>query len=165
MREAFRRAAFSSEKSDWETPPWLVDYLAEVFSWDLDVCASRGNVCDRYYAAEDNGLEQDWSGLCWMNPPYGRGVIGKWMAKARATGVSGDGTVVCLVPGRTAARWWQDHAPDASMIVFIRGRVKFVGATSGAPFPSVIMVFGELSDAQRAHLAALGWSSEGGCHA
>lgn len=128
-------------KEDWATPPELFAKLDAVYHFDLDVCATADNAkCARFYSPEDNGLAQDWTGVCWMNPPYGRKVR-DWMAKACEAGRNGV-IVVCLVFARTDTRWWHDHAMQATWIAFIRGRVRFVGADSGAPFPSALVVFG-----------------------
>jgi len=58
---------------EWETPQsFFDDYHAE-FGFTLDVAAQPGNAkCARYFTPEDNGLAQEWTGVCWMNPPYGK---------------------------------------------------------------------------------------------
>ena len=39
----------------------------------MDVCATSENAkCKKYYGPEEDGLKQEWKGVCWMNPPYGR---------------------------------------------------------------------------------------------
>lgn len=150
LNQRFIKAAFSSKDHKWETPRVLIDDLAEVFTWDLDVCASQSNVCKRFF--NQDSLSKEWRGLCWMNPPYGR-EIGLWIKKAR---LSFGATVVCLVPARTDTQWWQDNAPKARLIVFIKGRLRFEGAEHGAPFPSAFMVFGALSDKQKSKLCNYG---------
>ena len=148
---------FSSATDKWDTPADLIDDLATVFDWDLDVCASRDNVCESYFSEAENALLYDWDEwrLRWMNPPYGR-EIGAWVQSAWA--YRHKGATVCLVPARTDTRWWQDYAPDASTVVFIRGRLKFGEATNSAPFPSAFVVFGEINEAQQAKLSSYGWS-------
>jgi len=74
-----------------------------------------------------------------MNPPYGR-EIGKWVAKAHASAELG-ATVVALLPARTDTTWWHNYVTRASDIRFLRGRVRFGHATSGAPFPSAVAMF------------------------
>jgi len=49
---------------------------------------------------------------------------------------------VCLLPARTDTRWWKDYVMKASELRFISGRVKFGDSKVGAPFPSVIAIFG-----------------------
>lgn len=51
-------------------------------------------------------------------------------------------TVVCLVPSRTGPGWWHNHVMDgASVVRFVKGRSKFGGATSSAPFDSAVVIY------------------------
>lgn len=130
---------FSSKTDMWATPQDFFDKYNAEYHFTLDVCASPENAkCDRYYTEAENGLVQPWEGVCWMNPPYGRG-IGDWMRKAYESSREG-ATVVCLVPSRTDTRWWHDYAVKGE-IEFIKGRLKFGDATASAPFPSAVVVF------------------------
>lgn len=135
----WRDTGFSSETDEWATPGWLFrEYDAE-FGFTLDVCATPENAkCATFFTREQDGLSQEWSGVCWMNPPYGA-TIGEWMEKALQE--SGRGvTVVCLVPARTDTGWWHDYATKGQ-VRFLRGRVKFGDAKNSAPFPSAVVVF------------------------
>lgn len=130
----------SSNTDLWETPQDFFDRLNAEFHFDLDVCALPENAkCKRYFTPTQDGLLQDWRGVCWMNPPYGR-KIGLWVRKAYETAVSGGGTVVCLLPARTDTAWWHDYAMQGE-VRFIRGRLKFGGSKNSAPFPSAVVVF------------------------
>jgi phage N-6-adenine-methyltransferase len=132
---------FSSATDVWSTPPELFAALDAIFHFTLDVCATPDNAkCPRYFTAADDGLAQDWLGVCWMNPPYGR-TIGKWMHKALVESSKHRATVVCLVPARTDTKWWHDYAARGE-ILFLRGRLKFGDAESSAPFPSALVTFG-----------------------
>jgi len=76
----------------------------------------------------------------WVNCPYGR-QVGLWVAKGHEASCRGV-TTVMLLPSRTDTSWFQDYIlPFADEIRFIRGRLKFSGAKTGAPFPSCIVVF------------------------
>ena len=71
---------FSSKSCLWATPWDFFNKLDAEFGFTLDVCALHENAkCSRYFTPEEDGLKQDWRGVCWMNPPYGR-EIGKWVA-------------------------------------------------------------------------------------
>lgn len=130
---------FSSKTDLWETPQDFFDRLDAEFHFATDVCALPSNTkCEHYFAPEQDGLQQDWTGTCWMNPPYGR-EIGKWMWKAYESSMRG-ATVVCLVPARTDTAWWHDYAAKGE-VRFIRGRLKFGGHTNSAPFPSAVVIF------------------------
>lgn len=76
---------FSSKTDLWSTPQNLFDELNNEFNFNIDVCANSENAkCEKYYSQEQNGLIQEWKGVCWCNPPYGR-EIGKWVEKAYNT--------------------------------------------------------------------------------
>jgi phage N-6-adenine-methyltransferase len=115
--------------------------LDRIFHFDLDVCASPDNAkCERYFTKADDGLKQEWSGSCWMNPPYGRD-IGKWMRKAWESSKQG-ATVVCLVPARTDTKWWREYSLQGD-ILFMPGRLRFGDSKNSAPFASAVVVFGD----------------------
>jgi site-specific DNA-methyltransferase (adenine-specific) len=82
---------------------------------------------------------REWNSPCFVNPPYSE--ILPWMEKAALEARAGK-TVVLLVPARTDTRWWHEFAMKAKEIRFIRGRLKFGNAKTGAPFPSAVVVFG-----------------------
>lgn len=130
---------FSSNTDLWETPQYFYDELDREFNFDLDVCATEDNrKCARYFSDEENGLLQEWNGVCWMNPPYGR-KIGEWVKKAYEESLNG-ATVVCLLPARTDTRWFHNYCTKGE-IRFIKGRLKFGGSKNSAPFPSMVVVF------------------------
>ena len=133
------KGLLTSKTDEQETPQWLFDKLNAQFNFKFDVCANQNNAtCKTYFDKETDGLSQEWTGACWMNPPYGR-KIGAWMKKA----MEAEATVVCLVPSRTDTKWWHEYAMKASEIRFIKGRLKFGDSKNSAPFPSAIIVFGK----------------------
>lgn len=130
---------FSSATDQWATPQDFFDRLHRAFGFELDVCADDGNAkCPRFFTKEQDGLAQEWTGRCWMNPPYGR-EIGRWVQKAYESAQRG-ALVVCLLPARTDTKWWHEYAVRGD-VHFIKGRIKFGDATAGAPFPSALVVF------------------------
>jgi len=130
---------FSSNTDLWATPIEFFNKYNEKFNFELDVCATHENAkCAKYFTIDDDGLLKEWSGICWMNPPYGREII-KWMEKAYKSSLNG-ATVVCLVPARTDTKWWHEYAIKGE-IEFIRGRLKFGGSKNSAPFPSAVVTF------------------------
>jgi len=145
---------FSSASIEWETPTELYRRLHHRWWFTLDVCATADNAkCPAWYDKEQDGLLQSWRGqTCWMNPPYGR-EIARWVQKA-ALESRGPGTVVvALLPARTDTRWWGDWVAPFARVTFIRGRLKFGGAKSGAPFPSALAVYPKKAKPPRLQLA------------
>jgi phage N-6-adenine-methyltransferase len=162
---------FSSAKSDWETPRDFFDAMnAKYGPFDLDVCANKINAkCQNYYSLEENhdGLKFMWHGKNWMNPPYGnaehpckknckkkrcvkRGShtlgyipgIKDWVRKALLESQKGCMTVA-LLPARTDTKWFHKfiYGQKNVEIIFLEGRLKFVGAKDAAPFPSMVVIF------------------------
>ena len=147
-------ALFTSATSDWSTPPGLFARLDQEFNFTVDVAASHANaLCKRYYTEDNNGLTKDWvqhngdPEVFWMNPPYGKDVH-LWVGKASGTALDG-GLGVGLLPARTDTKWWHTYIEPirnrwlAGEVRFVRGRLKFGGAKNPAPFPSVVVVFGQ----------------------
>ncbi len=113
---------FQSDNQDWATPQKLFDKLNDEFHFTLDVCALPENAkCNRLFSPKDDGLSKYWSGVCWMNPPYGA-EIAKWMQKALQESARGV-TVVCLVPARTDTEWWHKWA--------VQGEIRYLCLNSG----------------------------------
>lgn len=135
------KGMYTSNSEEWGTPQELFNRLNKEFNFTLDVCASEENAkCPKYYTKEEDALKQEWGGVIWMNPPYGRR-IGNWVKKAKETARQGKATVVCLLPARTDTAWWHDYVMKANEIRLIRGRLKFGDGKGSAPFPSAIVVF------------------------
>ena len=131
-RERGGRPAFPrSATGDWSTPEELRKALDAEFHFDLDPCPLQ---------SQEDGLLplfSDWSGRrCFCNVPYGP-AIPKWLKRAHEADLA-----VFLLPARTDCRWFHSLVlPHASEIRFLKGRLKFGGAKTGAPFPSMLIVF------------------------
>lgn len=131
---------FSSNTDLWATPQAFFDRLHRVFRFETDVCALPENAkCGRFFSPDMDGLKQEWQGVCWMNPPYGR-EIGKWVEKAYRSAKENGATVVCLLPARVDTRWWHDFCAKGEFL-FVKGRLKFGAAKDSAPFPNAVVVF------------------------
>jgi phage N-6-adenine-methyltransferase len=159
---------FSSATDEWATPQAFFDKLDLEFGFAVDIAASRENAkCAGYFGKD--GLEED--GLLanfrralfavedgtrrsafWCNPPYSRGLQGKFIAKVAEERRNGFLTVM-LLPARTDTKAFHAFIYDASKwqprdgveIRLLPGRLKFGGAVNSAPFPSMIVIFRPVS--------------------
>lgn len=145
---------FSSAKDDWRTPPALFAALDAEFHFNTDPACTEENALCAYRIYD--GLETDWSDdgdysnvRVFLNPPYSKGLQKKFIAKAVEETKKG-ALVVALLPARTDTKLFHDYIwdthkhrprPWVQEVRFLKGRVKFVGASHGAPFPSMIVVF------------------------
>lgn len=152
---------YSTKTNEWATPQDIFDKLNDMFGpFSLDPCATPENAkCELFYTAQDDGLKQDWGGhIVFMNPPYGR-AIKHWIAKAYRASQAG-ALVVCLIPARTDTAYWHDYVMQAGEVYLLRGRVKFVGGSSSAPFPSCVVVFYPGDSGQAPRFSALDLRAE-----
>jgi hypothetical protein len=110
---------------EWYTPPYI--FAALGCSFDFDVASPGRAVVPWIPTVRHNlahGLERDWEGFVWMNPPFGaRNGLLPWLNKfiEHSNGI-------CLVPDRTSAPWWQLSAPYMEAILFVGAKIKFIGA-------------------------------------
>lgn len=124
----------------WSTPQRVFDRLDREFNFNADVCADAENAKCGVYFSRSRGLNENWNGSCFLNPPYGR-EISAWLKKAFESAVNQQATVVCLLPVRSNPPWWHDYVMKATEIRFIRSKLSFTGGV-GVPFwGNAIVVF------------------------
>lgn len=143
-----------SATSEWITPLWLLEALGP---FDLDPCASHRQpwrTATRQITIVENGLNLDWRGRVWLNPPYGP-AIASWLARLAE---HGQGTALIFARTETAA-WHKYVTPKARALLFIRRRLHFC-LPNGEPMrnnagaPSVLVAYGR-ADADRLRQAWL----------
>lgn len=136
------KTLFSSKTDKWATPQTFFDELNREFDFNLDPCADETNhKCEKYFTEEENGLLQDWGGCrVFCNPPYGSS-IKDWVAKCYHEGHKEETLVVLLIPARTDTTYFHDYIEHRAEIRFVRGRLKFGNSKTGAPFPSMVVIF------------------------
>ncbi|MBL95011.1 MAG: adenine methyltransferase [Magnetovibrio sp.] len=135
----------TTSKQDWGTPDVFYNLVDSLYGpFDLDAAATAKNKkCAQYFSRRNSGLRNTWKGRrVWCNPPYARGQLELWTAKA-ASEASVNGTFsALLIPAATSAKWWHTHVIPHARIHFVQGRLRFKGAESPAPFGSAVCVYG-----------------------
>ena len=108
----------SDMKNSWGTDPVIFNSQDQEFNFDLDAAASdKNHLVPEYLTKEDDALSVNWSEIelgykgsgefvrsVWINPPYGKGYIKKFMDKCveqKALGVTSE----LLVPATLDVQW------------------------------------------------------------
>lgn len=127
----------------WLTPKWILDALGP---FDLDPCAADPRPWDcatRNFTECDDGLVQSWTGRVWLNPPFNRYQVGRWVQ--RIADHPHGGTL--LLHARTEAVWFRPVWERADRILFLAKRLKFcdaagIEAKANSGAPAVLAAFG-----------------------
>jgi phage N-6-adenine-methyltransferase len=141
-----------------ETPQDFFEEQNKKWGFKLDAAASAENAkCADYcgpdhpIASRRDGLAASWApGPVWLNPPYSRGELVKWLAKATREAAAGV-TTVALLPVDTSTIWFHDYVLPrlkAGDVEFLKGRLEFKGAPltktgklAKAKFANMLVVF------------------------
>lgn len=128
---------------DWITPRELLRTLGD---FDLDPCQSMTQpwpCAARGYTVVDDGLQQQWLGRCFVNPPYGKFSL-PFMQR-----LASHGNGIGLLFGRTETELFRSHIwQQADAILFLHGRLTFykpdgTKAKGNSGGPSVLIAYGK----------------------
>lgn len=84
-----------------------------------------------------------------VNPPYGRKSTAEWIKKCSDEAKKPNTVVVALIPARTDTKAFHEYIYGKAEIRFVKGRLHFGGSKDGAPFPSMVVVFGRAWDGEK----------------
>lgn len=117
---------------EWYTPAEIIEAARSVMGGiDLDPasCEYANSVvkAERFFTEDDNGLEQDWSGRVFLNPPFAHPTVKFFAEKLLESFGSGQAVeAVWLSNACVDVGWWHQLA-SVGMVCFHRGRIKFYG--------------------------------------
>jgi len=118
-------------KDEWFTPlEWIERARAVMGGIDLDPAstdkAQEIVKATRYFSEEENGLEQEWGGRVWLNPPYSNPgmteFIEKFIFELDAGRIK---AAVVLTHNCTETRWFAQLAGRSTAICFPSKRLGF----------------------------------------
>ena len=138
MRQGFVEHSGESDSVEWYTPPNIFETLNLEF--DLDPASPENKPeyipVKNWYSIKDNGLEKDWYGRVWLNPPYSRKEMGLWLEK-----FINHGNGISLLFNRSDTKWFHQWAIKSDAILFKKGRIKFLLNGKRKAFPSAPSIF------------------------
>ena len=132
---------------DYRTPPEFlraVKTLLEIDAFDADLAADEHNaVAECYFTARDSALEAStWKfgdGWNWLNPPYAN--IRPWVERAEIECVVNRVQTAMLIPAAVGANYWRDWVHRRAKVLFLNGRITFVGCTAGYPKDCALLLY------------------------
>jgi len=137
--------ANNSGDNEWYTPAEYIEAaraVMDVIDLDPASCeyANRTVKASTYYTMEDSGLDKEWFGNVWLNPPYSVTLIKEFADKVASSQFD---QAIILVNNATETGWFKTIIDKASAIVFTTGRVHFVkpDGTKGAPLQGQAFIY------------------------
>lgn len=155
----------NSGENEWYTPePYIAAARQVMGGIDLDPASSAdANMVVQsaaFFDEDANGLDKQWSGRVWMNPPYAQPLVSHFCNKLANDFAAGDVTQACvLVNNATETKWFQNLASHASSICFPSGRVKFwepSGKPSAPLQGQAVLYLGDKAKAFKKSFSAFG---------
>jgi len=128
---AQRRSDLQTGEMEWFTPSIYVEKARRVLgAIDLDPasCALAQHVVNasRFFTLDDDGLDQDWEGAVWLNPPYAGKLVAAFSAKMLDQIACGNvSSAIMLTNSYTETSWFHNLVAVSNMVCFTRGRIKF----------------------------------------
>ena len=119
-----------------QTPEWVWKELGVI---DLDPCAGiETRIGKTNWAIErgKNGLERDWFGFTYCNPPFSQ-------KEAWARRMIDHANGILILPERGSAPWFGPLAEAAGSYWVMGKKINFVGGPSSNNLGSVLFLFGE----------------------
>jgi len=101
-----------------------------------------------YYTKEENGLDKNWDGNIFLNPPYSHPDIKHFVDKLLSE-LKPNQQAVLLTNNNTDTNFFHNAARKASVVCFTKGRINFNkldGSTSSPTNGQVFFYFGENTD-------------------
>lgn len=146
-REINTRLNSFSGDNEWYTPARYVDMAREVMgSIDVDpasnATAQRTVNAETHYTVETNGLDKDWMGNVWMNPPYSNPEIQQFVDKVISEHAKGNAKEAIVLTNNSGDTGWHHALQDAcAAMCIVKGRIRFESPTRASNSPAMGQVF------------------------
>lgn len=122
----------NSGENEWYTPPEYIEAARKVMG-GIDLDPASSDIANKivgakqYFTKTDNGLDKQWAGNVWMNPPYSHPLISQFTSAIADKYSKGEINQACvLVNNATETAWFQELMVVANAVCFIKGRIKYL---------------------------------------
>lgn len=167
-RGVIPHVAQNSGENEWYTPPAYIAAAVTVLG-QIDLDPASSSIANKivgattFYTKKDDGLQKEWRGRVWMNPPYASELITQFASKfARHVGAGDITAGIVLVNNATETAWFRELVDCAAAVLFTAGRVKFLDpeGNPGAPLQGQALIyFGDEPAKFLDAFASFGWGA------
>lgn len=122
------RTSFTGD-NEWYTPQIYIDSARKVMGEiDLDPATSEHAQsrikAANYYTIDNSGLNYQWDGRIWLNPPYSQPIIYDFIAKL-IEDLQNIKQAILLTHNYTDTAWFHLAESKAALLCFTKGRIRF----------------------------------------
>ncbi|WGE69878.1 phage N-6-adenine-methyltransferase [Actinobacillus equuli subsp. haemolyticus] len=130
------------DKNTWQTPPECANYVKRRWAIKWDGAATAENaICERFITPEIDFLNFDAvtqiipnHARIFINPPYGRGYVKKFVRQAIRLMREKQCFIVMLLNADKSTEWFKLIRENATEVIDIVGkRVAFINPVTGSP--------------------------------
>lgn len=136
------KATQGRKQNEWYTPEEYIEAARKVMgSIDLDPAsckfANKVVKATTFYTASDSGLDYEWSGNVFMNPPFEAKLASAFIAKLCDHCKSGEvSQAILLTNNNTDTAWWHLATLSSKVVCFTSGRVPFYDPSGNVAQPT-----------------------------
>lgn len=128
----------NSGNNEWYTPPHIIEFAKRVMG-EIDTDPASNELANQtvkaktFYTINNSGLENEWEGNVWMNPPYSSNLVSQFIDKFIEQEEKGNiEQAMILVNNATETNWFQRLSSKCDGILFLKGRLKYLNS-EGVP--------------------------------
>jgi len=141
--------AYNSGNNEWYTPSEYIE-SARVVMGSIDVDPASSDLANTvvkataFYTIDNSGLDKEWKGNIWLNPPYSNDLISVFIDKLISEYENNNiKEAIVLVNNATETKWFQNLMNIAISVCFTSGRVKYwcANGTFGAPLQGQTILY------------------------
>jgi len=121
----------SQGTNDWYTPSRYIESARNVLgSIDVDPASSdlaqETVKAEVYYTIDNSGLNKDWMGNVWLNPPYSHPEVEHFTSKIITEYQTGRTDAIVLVNNSSDTKWFHELLNNCNSFCITKGRIGFI---------------------------------------
>ena len=140
----------NSGNNEWYTPKFILDAARNTLGY-FDIDPASNDIAQEmvqakvFYTVDNSGLDKEWNGKVWMNPPYSGPLIKQFCNKLKDEVDAGNTSeFITLTNNATETLWFKTLFELSNAFCFIHKRVKFLdylGQPANTPLQGQVLCY------------------------